>query len=213
MQIYEYGDPNAQAMLVQPVDASDLEQVETEIAEIKKLANVPFRLMTVAVDSWNGDLSPWEAPAVFGKEGFGDGAKRTLEYILKSCGDSDKTYYLGGYSLAGLFCLWAAYETEMFRAAAAVSPSAWFPGILEYMKEHDPKASCIYLSLGDKEEKTRNPVMATVGDRIREGYELLKAQGVHTTLEWNPGNHFKDSGLRTAKGFAWVLNEASAGIE
>lgn len=41
--------------------------------------------------------------------------------------------------------------------------------------------------------------------------ELLCRKGVWTTLEWNPGNHFKDAGIRTAKGFVWVMkNNAEA---
>ena len=71
------------------------------------------------------------------------------------------------------------------------------------------KAEKVYLSLGDKEEKTRNPVMRTVGDNIRKQYELLQADPVcgKCTLEMNPGNHFKEPDIRTAKGFAWLLNE------
>ena len=65
----------------------------------------------------------------------------------------------------------------------------------------------VYLSLGDKEEKARNPVMAAVGDRIREAYGLLREQGINATLEWNQGNHFKDADIRTAKAFAWVIKE------
>ena len=37
--------------------------------------------------------------------------------------------------------------------------------------------------------------------------ELLKARGIRTLLEWNPGNHFRDAGLRTAKAFAWILQQ------
>ena len=47
--------------------------------------------------------------------------------------------------------------------------------------------------------------MATVGDRMQEACEILKKQGVNTTFEWNPGNHFKDADIRTAKAFAWVI--------
>ena len=68
-------------------------------------------------------------------------------------------------------------------------------------------SSSVYLSLGDKEEKARNPVMAQVGDCIRKQYELLVGQGVNTILEWNKGNHFQHTGERTAKGFAWLLNQ------
>ena len=31
-------------------------------------------------------------------------------------------------------------------------------------------------------------------------------ENIQKTLEWNPGNHFKEPGLRTAKAFAWVMN-------
>ena len=49
--------------------------------------------------------------------------------------------------------------------------------------------------------------MATVGSCIREGYDILKSQNVKCALEWNSGNHFKDADLRTAKAFAWLMNE------
>ena len=69
------------------------------------------------------------------------------------------------------------------------------------------KQNAVYFSLGDREEKTRNSTMAAVGDRIRETYELLNGAGVNCVLEWNKGNHFKETDLRTAKAFAWLLKE------
>ncbi|MBQ3918704.1 MAG: esterase, partial [Oscillospiraceae bacterium] len=62
------------------------------------------------------------------------------------------------------------------------------------------------LSLGDREEKTRNAVMASVGDCIRRGYHMLSEQGVDTILEWNQGNHFREPDIRTAKAFSWMLS-------
>ncbi len=76
------------------------------------------------------------------------------------------------------------------------------------MKENRILTNSVYLSLGDKEEKTKNPVMATVGNNIQEAYDLLKTQGQNTILEWNPGNHFKDADIRTARGFAWVMMQS-----
>lgn len=63
----------------------------------------------------------------------------------------------------------------------------------------------IYLSLGDKEEKTRNQVMAQVGDNIRHQYDVLKqnASVESCTLAWHPGNHFKDPEKRCAAGYIW----------
>ena len=76
------------------------------------------------------------------------------------------------------------------------------------MREHAIRADKVYLSLGDKEEKTRNKVMSAVGDRIREADALLRERGVNCTLVWNAGNHFKDADIRTAKAFAWVIEQS-----
>ena len=51
--------------------------------------------------------------------------------------------------------------------------------------------------------------MATVGACIREQSDLLTRQGIDATLEWNPGNHFQDTDLRTAKGFVWAMGGAA----
>ena len=205
MKIVRYGAPDAPTVLIQMVDDHDLEGMESEVAEIRKLTEKRFYLIAVKVQNWNNDLSPWVAPAVFGKEAFGAGAADTLGEVLKFCAGREKIHIIGGYSLAGLFALWAVYQTDVFAAAAAASPSVWFPRFVEYMKERRPRAGSVYLSLGDKEEKTRNPVMAAVGSRIREAHELLKGQGIDTVLEQNPGNHFRDADIRTAKAFAWAM--------
>ena len=203
---YEFGNADSNIILIQPVDDHDLEGIENEFAMITNSCDLSFRMIAVSINNWNNDLSPWEAPAVFGKENFGGDASRTLGELLKLCDDKGKKYYIGGYSLAGLFALWAAYQTDIFDGVAAASPSMWFPGFDDYMKKNEIKTDTVYLSIGDREEKARNPVMATVGDRIREAHSLLKERNVNCILEWNEGNHFKDADIRTAKAFAWVLN-------
>ena len=146
---------------------------------------------------------------MFGHEDFGDGAKAFLDEILKLTTKQEKTYYIGGYSLAGLFALWAAYHTDVFKGVAAASPSVWFPGFTDFMKKSSIKTESVYLSLGDQESRTRNAVMATVHDRISEAYDLLNGQGVRCVLEWNQGNHFKEPDIRTAKALAWIIQHAS----
>ena len=205
MQIVHYGNLSASTVLIQPVDDHDLEEMETELNEIRKQGKADFQLIAVKVDNWNQDLSPWEASAVFGREGFGDGAGELLQFLLGQCVDRRKTYYIGGYSLAGLFSLWAAYQTDIFAGVAAVSPSVWFPGFIEYMKEHEIKSETVYLSLGDREEKTRNSVMSQVGNCIRMGHGWLIEHGINCNLEWNQGNHFREPDIRIAKAFAWVM--------
>ena len=207
MKTYEFGNPHAGIVLIQPVDDYDLEGIENEFSAITGMSGMDFRLVAVKVENWNRDLSPWEAPAVFGNEGFGGKAAETLDRILEMFRDDTRRLYIGGYSLAGLFALWAATRTDRFAGVAAASPSVWFPDFTDYRQANRIRTGAVYLSLGDREEKTRNPVMAAVGSRIRQAEEILAGQGVKTVLEWNPGNHFRDAGERTGKAFAWILNE------
>ncbi|RKM61239.1 esterase [Butyrivibrio sp. CB08] len=201
-----YGNEDADIVLIQMVDDHDLEYIEREVSVIQENVKRDFCLVALHVTNWNDDLSPWESEAVFGNEGFGGNAEATLKEVLELCTDKSKTYHIGGYSLAGLFALWAAYQTDIFEGVAAASPSIWFPGFVDYMKDHELKAHSVYLSLGDKEEKARNQTMAKVGDCIRGAHEYLQSRGIDVTLEWNQGNHFKDADLRTAKAFSWILN-------
>lgn len=207
MQILEYGNPDSPLILIQPIDDHDLAWMNTEISWIRSLADPGFYLLALKVNDWFHCLTPWQAPAVYGDLSFGDGAQETLEHILKMTGKPGKQYVIGGYSLAGLFALWAACQTDIFSGVAAASPSVWYPGFADYVCSHAVQAGHVYLSLGDREEKTRNPIMSAVGNRIREIYSYLESQSVPCCLEWNEGNHFRDPDLRTAKAFAWVMNE------
>lgn len=204
-------------LLVQPVDYNDMEVLDNEVAIIESQTMKPFSLVTFEVKDWFGELTPWPAPAVFGNIPFGDGAENTLSFITdvllpelrkrQIYDEETMKSLIGGYSLAGFFALWACYQSQMFHSVAAVSPSVWYPDWIRYAENHKPMSSSVYLSLGDKEEKARNPVMAQVGDCIRRQHEMLVDQGVNTILEWNKGNHFQHTGERTAKGFAWLLNQ------
>ena len=205
-----YQDEAAKHLLIQPIDEHDLEGLEQEVETIKELSDKPFSLMAFMIKDWNQELTPWAAPPVFGKTLFGDGAEKTLEFItsqlLPEVQKNIPHLILGGYSLAGLFALWAGYQTGKFEGIAAASPSVWYPKWIDYALENKPLAKSVYLSLGDKEEKAKNPVMAQVGNAIRKHHELLMEQEINTILEWNAGNHFVDSDKRMAKGFAWLIN-------
>lgn len=205
MEIFDLGRKDAPFVLIQPVDLRDRDSLESEYTVIRDATGADLRLVGFKVTDWNRELSPWKAPAVFGKEDFGDGAAETLDEILRFCEGRNKTYIIGGYSLAGLFSLWAACRTDIFKGVAAASPSVWFPGFYEYLSEQRLQSDHVYLSLGDKEAKTRNLVMAKVEERILGANRLFSEQGADSFFEWNEGNHFKDPDLRTAKAFTWVM--------
>ena len=93
MKIQEFGEQGSSIILIQPVDDHDLAVIESEVAAIEKLSENPFHLITVKVDSWNNDLSPWKAPAVFGNEDFGPPIRRMCfqvsQQLLHQCGSRD----------------------------------------------------------------------------------------------------------------------------
>ena len=213
-EILRFGQSDADTLLFQMVDDHDLEVIEQEVAYIRELSGgQDFCLTAVKGNDWNKDLSPWTAPAVFGNEDFGDGAVETLKFLLNEIvpgadisETSQQRLYLGGYSLAGLFALWAGYQTDRFDGIAAASPSIWFPRFTGYMRENRIRAAAVYLSLGDREERTKNPVMAQVGNAIRDSEIIMRNAGTDCILEWNKGNHFKEPDFRIAKAFAWLMN-------
>jgi len=180
---------------------------ESEINTI--MGSVPGRtIVSVKVDDWNSEMSPWKADPVFGDEGFGEGAQgmldRITEDILPEIGCNG--YAICGYSLAGLFSLWSCYNSDAFIGCAAASPSVWFPDWDTYIDGRDFRAKKAYLSLGDKEAKTRNQTMSRVADRIVFQHDRLKEQlgEANTFLEWNQGNHFKDVSTRRIRSMEWL---------
>ena len=213
-----FADDVPDVLLIESMDERDLEFLDREIEALKAGTDSPFALATLIIEDWNKELAPWAAEPVFGKEPFGDGAPGTLKLIetelipkmeerLPSLKGGERI--LGGYSLAALFALWCAYESDSFTGIAAASPSVWYPGWMDFVRSHTPYTRKIYLSLGDKEHKSRNKTMTTVEDCIRDYAEVLSGTaGVRTTLEWNPGSHFVDADRRTAKAFLWTMRQA-----
>ena len=165
-----YKSEHPEYLLIQPIDEHDLEVLDNEVATVQSLTNKSFTLVAFEIKDWQSELTPWTSPAVFGKVPFGEGASATLSFIkdtlipqLEQMELFDKNgmqCVFGGYSLAGFFALWSSYQTKLFGGIAAVSPSVWYPQWMEYAEKNRPLATSVYLSLGDKEEKTKNPTMA-----------------------------------------------------
>ena len=76
-----YTDDEPQILFIQPVDEHDTELLDAEIEAMRDCA-LPFALAAFEVMDWNRDLSPWEAPPVFGKVPFGGMAEETLSFVL-----------------------------------------------------------------------------------------------------------------------------------
>ncbi|MBR6801668.1 MAG: hypothetical protein IKM61_07955 [Eubacteriaceae bacterium] len=194
---------------------SDDEMMEKISARLKKLTGkTPWSFVIFDVKDWNNDLSPWKGRNSKDEDVFGGNGSKTLEWIkdrLIPFVEGEDKYshrYISGYSLAGLFALWAFYETDLFDGVGSCSGSVWFDGWDEYMKcASANKPSKVYLSLGMKEEKTKDKLMATVGDRTRMQYEMAENDPSveEKILVMNPGGHFTEPENRIASAVAWLV--------
>ena len=199
-------------------------------------------LVCIGVDLWEKNFSPWCAPRVFAKgPNFGDGAQKTLDTLINQVipwSESELTEspayrVLVGYSLAGLFSLWAGISQQVargyqpddapsqpgaphvdapvatFQRIGAVSGSFWFPGLLDYVDQQLNGGAVglthAYLSLGDREARTPNPQIM----HVRENAELLANKlenaGITSTFELNRGNHFQNVEGRMQKALNWLV--------
>ena len=176
---------------------------------------VQFLLVSANAD-WERDYTPWPAPALPGRAPFTGEAEGYLHFlteVLKPYIDANypvltdsKHTALMGYSLGGLFALWAAFQTPVFGMSASLSGSLWYQGWLDYARFHCFQSSNVYLSLGRSEEQGGSPLMRTVGDCTRETAAVLEKQlgSGSVFLEWNRGGHFTGIPNRWKKALQWL---------
>ncbi len=177
----------------------------------------PFTLVAIRDLDWNHDMVPWDSPPAFKNAdpctgGADDYLRLLTEEIIPTAEskiDGVPCWRgIAGYSLAGLFALYAIYQTDPFSRVGSMSGSLWFPGIKEYIFSNEPKRrpDHMYFSLGDKESKTRNPVLKTVQQNTEEIRAFYHSMGIDAVFQLNPGNHYNHAAERTAAGIVWMLN-------
>ncbi|MCR5720511.1 MAG: alpha/beta hydrolase [Lachnospiraceae bacterium] len=181
-----------------------------EIVEEVSKKGVFCNFYVLCPKNWNKAMTPWPAKGVFKSgEDFAGNAEEYLNellndklpYVFESLGERPESVGLVGYSLAGLFALYAVSKTDVFDKTASVSGSLWYKGFTEYLKEKGlwNKDMKIYLSVGDREDKSADSLVRTVSAKTDEATLILKEQGHRVTLERNEGNHFHDVTGRIAK--------------
>lgn len=210
--LYKSTDKNAPLIVFNTFegDGEDVYQA------LQNMGCTSINLLVVGNIDWNHDMSPWYMPSIYSKEkSFSGGADEYLKLLIEEILPKTKELIEGvpkftgiaGYSLAGLFAVYATYKTDVFDRVASMSGSLWFSDFIEYCKINEYKRlpDKIYFSLGDKEANTRNPVLKTVQDKTIELSEYFKILGTEVIFELNSGNHFTDTILRSAKGIKAIL--------
>lgn len=211
MTLYKATQPNQPLIILNMFEGNGSDVV----AELQRIGDFDMNLLVISKLDWNTDLSPWEIPNISKYEPpFTGGAKQHLEWLLNGAlpkglehinGTPNKTY-IAGYSMAGLFALYAMFESDTFTRAACMSSSFWFPKFKEYVLSHELKRvpEKLYFSLGDKEAKTKHQILKTVQENTEAIVEHFRGTGVDVTFEMNEGNHFRDVAWRIARGI-WEM--------
>ena len=189
-----------------------------KVYEVVQAADCPpFTLVAISDLDWNHDMVPWDSPPAFKNAelctgGADDYLRLLTEEIIptaeKEITEAPSWRGIVGYSLAGLFALYSIYRTDLFSRVGSMSGSLWFPGMKDYIFSHELKRQPdhMYFSLGDKESKTRNPILRSVRQNTEEIQAFYQSRGIDTVFELNPGNHYTHTAERTAAGIAWLLN-------
>ena len=175
-----------------------------EDADYLKTVFPDLHILAVSGFDWNDMLSPWPAEKVFAKgDDFGGRADELLAALLPKTARYDRTRHIAGYSLAGLFAVYAACRTDLFAGCASVSGSLWFPGFAEWLEDHPVQCRRLYLSVGDKEKKTKNPLMSSVETKTEQIAAMFSGK-MPVRFETNPGNHFFPPRERMARAVSWL---------
>ena len=140
-------DEKPRVLLIQPMGAHERDGMAAQVDMTRQAAGVPLVLAAPAIGDWEVELMPWPDAAMSRREHAGECAGHTLSHITEALIPFLRERYgplpivLGGYSLGGLFALWAASRCPCFAAVAAVSPSVWIAGWREHAAAHPVRSA------------------------------------------------------------------------
>ena len=168
-------------------------------------------IVTIPVTNWNDALTPWPAAGIYrGEADFGGQAAETLAELLDEVMPaveadaelSPAARALCGYSLGGLFALFALTHADTFAAAACLSGSVWYEGWVEHLRALplDLSGHFAYLSLGTKERKAARPILKTVQDCMEQCASILRGDSCQVVFRTGPGNHMQHVNERLSAG-------------
>lgn len=110
---YEYGNPEADVVLIQLTGEHELAVLENEVKEIRKRASsgeLDFRFIAAKVENWNDELSPWKPRQCL--------KMKILRRCGRNFGKDSRTVYRSGQDVlywgifSGLACLRCGQRTR-----------------------------------------------------------------------------------------------------
>ncbi len=186
---------------------------------MEKFSDPGFAAAAVVCDDWDSQMTPWPAPPAFrGREPFAGRADSYLNELFGSIiPEIEKTIGvpqfrgMAGYSLAGLFSLYAFYMRTELCLCGCVSGSVWYDGFEDWALERLPKAGSgsVFFSLGDREEKTRNIRMQHTGEMMKKiaGHLNTEEERFEAVFRYTKGTHFDGYEDRMHDCISWLIGE------
>lgn len=184
-----------------------IESADRADATLNAFEDAPFGVVALTDAEWNRDLSPWFAEKVFSQGGdFTGGAEMYLQKVTERIHEIERGRQpvwrgIAGYSLAGLFAVWALFACDAFERAASASGSMWFDGFTEFADAHEPKGNVqkVCFSLGDREHRARNPRMAKVAEATAHMVRRFEALNIPVSFRSEQGGHFNEPDQRVRR--------------
>lgn len=168
--------------------------------------------VSIKVEDWNRYLSPYRAENPFRKGDYFSGEADTLlasicnELIsLVEKDEEVKERYLVGYSMGGLFSLYASSISDILKGVGSVSGSLWYEKFDDYLSSHPLKIEKVYFSLGRREKESRNKVLKTVEEKTKAIYETIEKEGIECSFSLQEGGHFQDEEKRIRDAISYLL--------
>ena len=177
-------------------------------------------LVCVSGNDWNRDFSPWAAAGVFRAGGdFSGGAEgylQTFRQEVMPAAEGAMHFsvtgrYIAGYSMAGLFALYSWLRGMQWDGVACCSGSVWFDGFEPWARTQNAQPTRLWMSVGDREKRTRNVRMQCVEDCARR---LAQHWGerMPTHFQLEKGGHFEEPEKRILRGIQWMLYGSIHGV-
>lgn len=188
-----------------------------EEAGTRKLTEgLPCPVVYIAITEWDDQLTPWPAKGLYVSDSdFKGEAPQTLARLVNEFipqfeaarGWTIAHRSIAGYSLAGLFAVYAFANCSVFESVASMSGSFWYEGWVDYLASlHPDKQGCFaYLSLGDKERKAKEKILHSVQDNTDATAAIMKSWGAQVESTLVPGGHFDHIYERVSAGLVALV--------
>lgn len=207
------GSGGASAPAIYVIDLAE-HPFDVAAAAQGRVANV----VKVPVRAWGENLTPWPAPGLHqGDPDFGGGAPGTLRELVETTAPALESRFglaparraVCGYSLGGLFVLYAFTRLPYFSSCACLSGSLWYEGWLDYFRSlaFDGSGRYAFFSIGKRECKAGPRIMRSVQDDMEACAQVCRERGCAVDVTVGPGNHMQhyverfDAGLAALDAF------------